>query len=179
MRAEETVATQSPSTRRVLLVREHAVPDKDYNDHSVHLLPLPLPHIRRAEQAGALCGRRMHPDQIEPVAPGDGEWCQLCFVAHVTGQPAHSGISSPGIPAVDHDSAVAGYRELDWPITLRGRDIVLNLDPLQAVAIVVPALLSTEVTEILDRRRCPPPCWPIRRCQPTGLSSEVSGSRCR
>jgi hypothetical protein len=51
---------------------------------------------------------------------------------------------------------VAGYRKLGWPLILRGADVSLALDPLNAVALVLPALVGTEVTEILARRRCAP-----------------------
>lgn len=53
-------------------------------------------------------------------------------------------------------SAVAGYRKLGWPIILRGEDMSLDMDTLDAVALVIPAVLGTEVSEILVRRRCPP-----------------------
>lgn len=53
-------------------------------------------------------------------------------------------------------SAVATYRELGWPLLLHGDDVSLALQPLGVVALVLPVLLGTEVTEILIRRHCSP-----------------------
>ncbi|HEX2297000.1 MAG TPA: hypothetical protein VHH34_00535 [Pseudonocardiaceae bacterium] len=54
--------------------------------------------------------------------------------------------------------AVSAYRELRWPVTLRGEQVSLNLDlDLDAVAVVIPVRLAARVVEILVGRRCPPP----------------------
>ncbi|MGH3797309.1 MAG: hypothetical protein ACRDSP_20740 [Pseudonocardiaceae bacterium] len=53
---------------------------------------------------------------------------------------------------------VAAYRRLGWPVAVRGDQVSLNLDvDVDAVAVVIPAVLATEVADILTRRRCPPP----------------------
>ncbi|MGH3903853.1 MAG: hypothetical protein ACRDTE_06655 [Pseudonocardiaceae bacterium] len=54
--------------------------------------------------------------------------------------------------------AVAAYQRLGWPVAVRGDQVSLNLDlDMDAVAVVIPAVLATEVADILTRRHCPPP----------------------
>ncbi|MGH3907803.1 MAG: hypothetical protein ACRDTE_27030 [Pseudonocardiaceae bacterium] len=54
-------------------------------------------------------------------------------------------------------SAGLAYRQLGWPVVLRGDNVSLNLDlDVDAVALVLPATLGMEVTDVLVRRRCPP-----------------------
>lgn len=120
-------------------------------DHAVHLVVLPLGGT--GGEVSALCGVRIPAAHIETVPPGEGVWCTLCFVCHVTGSPPTQGaIGSGSEPTL----VVPGYRELGWPVTVRGDQISLNLDlDLDAVALVIPALLGTEVAEILTRRHCP------------------------
>ena len=107
-----------------------------------------------------LCDVRLRADQIETVSPGEGTWCTLCFVNHVTGHlpaPFPDTLSDTGTGAGCQSAGVA-YRELGWPVILRHDEVALNLDlDLDAVAIVLPALVGTEVAEILIRRGCPPP----------------------
>lgn len=55
-------------------------------------------------------------------------------------------------------AAGVAYRRLGWPIGLRGTEVSLNLEvDADAVALLIPTGLATEVAEILIRRRCPPP----------------------
>ncbi len=67
----------------------------------------------------------------------------------------------PARPLPDTSARVAAalaYRELGWPVTLRGEQVSLNLDlDLDAVALVIPAVLAAQVAEILTGRHCPPP----------------------
>lgn len=66
-------------------------------------------------------------------------------------------------------SAVSAYRELGWPVTLRGERVSLNLDlDLDAVAVVIPVVLAARVAEILAERHCRPavlahPALPVHR----------------
>lgn len=81
-----------------------------------------------------------------------------------TADPAAAGHGMTGSGATGADP-VAGrltvgvaYQRLGWPVTLRRDQVALNLDlDVDAVALVIPAVLATEVAEILIRRRCPPP----------------------
>ncbi|MGH4026460.1 MAG: hypothetical protein ACRDRV_17935 [Pseudonocardiaceae bacterium] len=53
--------------------------------------------------------------------------------------------------------AALAYRELGWPVRVRGEQLWLNLDlDLDAVAVVIPGVLAARVAEILVGRRCPP-----------------------
>lgn len=140
------------TARNAVLVRrrplEGAEPSGD-----VHLIPLPLSSGESV--AIAICGAQLRPTEMETVSPGEGVWCTMCFVSHVTGsQPERT--TPP-----DQDprrSAGLAYRELGWPVTLRGADVSLNLDlDLDAVAFVLPAVLATAMVEILHRRHCRPP----------------------
>jgi hypothetical protein len=56
--------------------------------------------------------------------------------------------------APDPLAATAGYWEWGWPVTLRRDQIRLNLDG-DALALIIPVLLATEVTAILATRRAP------------------------
>lgn len=53
-------------------------------------------------------------------------------------------------------ATATAYRTWDWPVTLRHDQIWLDLRH-EAVALVIPTLLATDVTRILTQRRCPPP----------------------
>lgn len=114
-------------------------PDKDGDtDREVHLLPLPL--SGEAGAASAVCGARLRPDEMETVPPGDGLWCAMCFVSHVTGSCAdRAPDSSDGRRSVG-----VAYRDLGWPVTLRGDQVSLNLDlDVDAVAQVKPRSYTT------------------------------------
>ena len=85
-----------------------------------------------------------------------GVWSTLCFVVHVTGVgPASDAAGEPDTSA--RVGAVLAYRELGWPVTVRGEQVSLNLDlDLDAVAVVIPTGLAERVVQILAGRRCPP-----------------------
>lgn len=132
-------------------------------EQEVHLVPL----HRNDDEPGAvggLCGTRLGLDGIETVTPGAGLRCTNCFVVHVIGSPAAgpAPARSSGIAAAptmtERLAAGLAYRRLGWPVTQRRDRVTLNLDlDVDAVALVLPTVLATEVTEILLRRRCPPP----------------------
>lgn len=127
----------------------------------VHLVSLPLASDGAAEDVvSALCGVRLRADQIETVTPAAGTWCTLCVVNHVTGQrpaPFPDTPSSTGTVAGCRSAGVA-YRELGWPVIQCRNQVALDLSvDLDAVALVFPALLGTEVADILVRRHCSPP----------------------
>ena len=140
--------------RRVVLARE--LPDAEGTpDHTVHLVGVPI-----GEHDGGvsgLCGARLRPGRIETVAPGEGVWCTSCFTAHVTGAAPVPAAAGDEVSPAARVAAVVAYRELGWPAMVRAEQVSLNLDlDLDAVALVIPTELTTRVTEILTRRRCPP-----------------------
>jgi hypothetical protein len=136
------------------VVLAHYRPDAaEQTDRTVHLIPLPVG--RRGRAASALCGRRISADHIETASPDEGGWCEMCFVVHVTGDPPAPDTTTTS-SVTGRASAVATYRELGWPLLLHGDDVSLALQPLGVVALVLPVLLGTEVTEILIRRHCSP-----------------------
>ncbi|MGH3905579.1 MAG: hypothetical protein ACRDTE_15555, partial [Pseudonocardiaceae bacterium] len=53
-------------------------------------------------------------------------------------------------------TAATTYLTWDWPVTLRHNQIWLDLRH-EAVALIIPTLLATDVTRILHQRRCPTP----------------------
>lgn len=136
--------------QRVILARRRDTADQD---DTVHLFPLPLPEHNHHGAATALCGIRLRADQIATADPGHGgrDWCTMCFTAHVTG-----GLSAPyADPTVaGRAAAVRAYTALGWPITHHREEIRLDLD--DAVALLLPAIIAAEVTELLVSRRCPP-----------------------
>lgn len=140
--------------RRVVLARPLPDPAGTTPDHTVHLVGVPLGED--SDGVSGLCGVRLRPGQIETVAPGEGVWCTSCFTAHVTGaaptpDPAGEAGTSTRV------GAALAYRELGWPVRVRGDQVSLNLDlDLDAVAVVIPVLLAAQVAEILAGRRCPP-----------------------
>ncbi len=149
---DEPGTTPDTCARSVVLAR--CRPDVvGQADRTVHLVPLPLGGEGGA--ASALCGRRMRADHIETATPDEGDWCEMCFVVHVTGDRPAPDTTRTSSEA-ERASAVATYRELGWPLLLRGQDVSLALEPLGVVALVLPVLLGAEVTEILIRRRCSP-----------------------
>lgn len=145
--------------RPVLLARRRADAAGE-GDRTVHLVPTPLGGQAGAVEAPcsveALCGIELLLGEIETVAPGEGVWCSLCFVVHVTGcRPAP--VLAESVTCAEQESAAAAYRKLGWPVTVRGTFLSLNLDlDVDAVALVIPVLLATDVVEILVRRRCSP-----------------------
>ena len=52
-------------------------------------------------------------------------------------------------------TAAVCYRGWGWPVTLRGEQVWLNLEP-DTVALIMPVPLAGQVTKILNQRRCPP-----------------------
>ncbi|MGH3905290.1 MAG: hypothetical protein ACRDTE_14030 [Pseudonocardiaceae bacterium] len=153
MTVRDEPGTQA-GARRVVLARHRPDP-AEQADHTVHLIAVPLGGT--GGEANALCRLRMRPSWIETVSPGEGVWCTLCFVCHVTGShPApHTAGTDSGAGC---GAAALAYRTLGWPVTVRRDHVSLNLDlDLDAVALVLPAGLGSEVAEILVRRRCPPP----------------------
>lgn len=142
-------------------------------EDEAHLLPLPLrSDDGRRRVVGTLCGRSLDIDHLETMPPGQDHWCTPCFLAHVIGTPDTPGSSTTAIgngtantgSTADLDT-VAGrlatgvaYQRLGWPITLRHREALLHLErDTDAVALIIPTPLSTEVADILTDRRCPPP----------------------
>ena len=153
MSGEEMPGIEVGRARRVVLAR--ALPDTEVTpDHTVHMLAVPI--SESDGRVGALCGKWLCPGQIETVAPGEGMWCTSCFAVHVTGEPPASGRA--GEPSASEPVAtVAAYRELGWPVVVRGEQVSLNLDlDLDAVAVVIPGELAARAAEILVERRCPP-----------------------
>lgn len=144
-----------PGARPILLARSR--PDHTGQaTHSVHLIPLPL-RSETPDTLGALCGTRLDADQIETVTPGEGAPCTLCLVIHISNTPAPPPTAPPqDDPEPGLRAAVTEYRSWNWPFTLRGDQIWLRLDA-QAVALIIPAALATDVTAILTTRRCPAP----------------------
>jgi hypothetical protein len=122
----------------------------------VHLIALPL----RAELAatlGALCGARLGADHIETVVPGQGVPCTLCLVVHLSGSSVAPPTGPPPYgPEPGLLAAVTGYRSWGWPVTLHRDQIWLSLDE-HAMALIIPAALTTDVTALLTTRRCLPP----------------------
>ncbi|MGH3882699.1 MAG: hypothetical protein ACRDRY_11565 [Pseudonocardiaceae bacterium] len=128
----------------------------------VHLVPL-----RPGGQAGAagvaLCGAVLCPDQVKTVAPGHGMPCSLCVLSQVRAgpppPPTDTPATAPPTAAASGDTglltAAVCYRMWGWPVTLRGDQVWLNLEP-DTVALIIPVLLATQVIPILTQRRCPP-----------------------
>lgn len=159
--------------RAVVLARRRAT-TAGHSECEVHLVPLPLRKgDTRRDTVSAMCGRRLSAGHLETVTPGEGRWCIPCFVAHVLGGPSaaapaavpdhtvgdSAGRTTVGIDTVAGRLAVGvAYQRLGWPVTVRRHDVTMNLDlDVDAVALLIPAVLATEVAEILIRRRCPPP----------------------
>lgn len=147
--------------RAVVLVRHHGA---GRGAPEVHLVPLPPRRDGgRPGAVGGLCGAFLSLDGIETVRPGEGVWCTMCFLVHVTGGPTVP--VQQRCPNPIRTDSVAGrlavgvaYQRLGWPVTLRRNQVTLSLDlDVDAVALVIPTALATEVIEILIRRRCPPP----------------------
>ncbi|MCA1695768.1 MAG: hypothetical protein LC749_14140 [Actinobacteria bacterium] len=110
----------------------------------------------------ALCGVLLCVGQVEAVTLGEGVPCSLCLVSQVSaGPPPPGDLPAPAPPADITSSdtrplaAAVGYRVWGWPVTSRGDQVWLRLEP-DAVALVVPVLLAERVTAILTQRRCPP-----------------------
>ena len=141
--------------RRVVLARPLPQAEAEGTpDHTVHLVTVPLGENDGG--VGALCGVRLRPGQIETVAPGEGVWCTSCFTAHVTGSAAAPDAAGESETS-GRVAAVVAYRELGWPVTVRGEQVSLNLDlDLDAVTLVIPTVLAARVAEILVGRRSPP-----------------------
>lgn len=141
------------NARRVVLARRR-LDTATHADSEAHLLAIPLSGDHGT--ATAICGLRLPADDLETVTPGAGRWCTMCFVSHVTG-------SSPVLAPSPYTgsgcrSAGTAYRELGWPVTVRGEGVSVNLDlDVDAAAFVIPAVLAAEVADVLVRRRCAPP----------------------
>ncbi|MGH3515205.1 MAG: hypothetical protein ACRDRB_23490 [Pseudonocardiaceae bacterium] len=128
----------------------------------VHLVPLPLGAGEMDAVGVAFCGALLCLGQVEAVTPGEGVPCSLCLISHVSVGPSPpADLPAPAPPADITSSdgrplaAAVAYRVWGWPVTLRGDQVWLSLEP-DTVALVVPVLLAEQVTAILNQRRCPP-----------------------
>ncbi|MGH3830951.1 MAG: hypothetical protein ACRDRS_10965 [Pseudonocardiaceae bacterium] len=121
----------------------------------VHLVALP-PHGETGTARVAMCGALLLPDLAETVTAGHGMPCTLCALNHTSPAPTPA-TTSPADATTGSGSrfAAAVYRAWDWPVTLRGDQVWLNLEP-DTVALIIPLPLAERVTAILNQRRCPP-----------------------
>ncbi|MGH3720609.1 MAG: hypothetical protein ACRDRI_17540 [Pseudonocardiaceae bacterium] len=120
----------------------------------VHLVPLPA-----GNQAGvAFCGALLRRDLVETVRPGQSMPCTLCMINHrdTSPPPALATALSAGRIGRGTDSLTAAgcYRAWGWPVTLRGTQVWLDLEP-GTVALTIPAPLAAQATRILTQWRCP------------------------
>ncbi|MGH3778241.1 MAG: hypothetical protein ACRDRR_21300 [Pseudonocardiaceae bacterium] len=128
----------------------------------VHVVPLSMGGDIGAAGV-ALCGALLCLDQVETVTPGRGAPCNLCMVNHLNASAPPAPADTPAMapPADDACSdigplaAAVCYRVWGWPVTLRGNQVWLNLEP-DTVALIMPVRLAGQVTEILNQRRCRP-----------------------
>lgn len=146
----ETVA----AARSVVLIRIRRGQAAE-SERVVHLVPLP------GEGVGvitALCGALLRTDLCESVVPGRGTPCDGCLASHLTGWPPPGPAPScPDMtrPGTGARSAALEYRSWGWPVLLR-RDQVRLVLTVDAVALVIPTPLATDVAALLVHRRCPP-----------------------
>lgn len=147
--------------RRVMLARRGDAGATDEPGATrVHLLPLPPSEHRVGRAAVAYCAARLPVEQIIAVDPGErgGEdLCVQCFTIHTTGGPpapvpGTGPFSTPTIGG--RAEAAREYVRLGWPLLLCGGEI--RLDLAGRVAIALPVLTATDVTELLVQRRCAP-----------------------
>ncbi len=124
----------------------------------VHVMPL-LPEGEQGAVGIALCGTLLCPDLVETVTPGHGVPCSRCLIDHAaTSIPP--GPPATALPADVTSSdirplAAVCYRMWGWPVTLRGDQVWLNLQP-DTVALIIPLPLAEQVTTILRQRHSPP-----------------------
>jgi hypothetical protein len=125
----------------------------------VHLVPLP-PEGQAGAPGIALCGALLRPDLVETVTPGHGMPCTLCMTNHLTTSPPPTPATVPPAAGISGETdplvAAVCYQAWDWPVTVRGHQVWLTLEP-DTVALVLPVLLAAQVTGILAQRRCLPP----------------------
>ncbi|MGH3889062.1 MAG: hypothetical protein ACRDSZ_21325 [Pseudonocardiaceae bacterium] len=125
----------------------------------VHLVPLPLGG--EMDVAGvALCGALLRPELVETVSPGQGMPCSWCVLSQASAiLPPVPDLRSRAVDATVADrgslAAAVTYREWGWPVTRRGHQVWLTLEP-NLVALIMPVGLSARVGTILRQRRCPP-----------------------
>ncbi|MGH3778985.1 MAG: hypothetical protein ACRDRR_25170 [Pseudonocardiaceae bacterium] len=123
---------------------------------TVHLVP--LPPDGQHDAAAALCGTWLLSSEMEIVTPGHGVPCTRCLISQVTANlppPTVEPCSQTAHPDAGHQDAAADYHRWGWPVTVRRDQVRLRLAP-NTVALIIPALLAAEVTEILTTRRCQP-----------------------
>jgi hypothetical protein len=147
------------STRPVMLARYR--PDTvGEAARTVHVVPHPGAVASGA--VTALCGALLAFGQIETVIPGEGMPCILCVLLRCSSAPQPPpvlpGESRPedtGVPS-EPGAAAADYQARGWPVTTRRDQVLLTLDH-QAVALLIPTDLATQVQTILAARQCPTP----------------------
>lgn len=156
------VPTAAAGARPVVLLRSRSGATGQ-TARPVHLVPLPVGGLAGA--AGiALCGALLCPDHTEMVTPGHGVPCSLCVISHVSASPpqplASTPTTEPPADGLSSDTrprpAALCYQACGWPVTLRGNQVWLTLQP-DTVALIIPALHAAQATAILSQRRCPPP----------------------
>ncbi|MGH3770030.1 MAG: hypothetical protein ACRDRW_01285 [Pseudonocardiaceae bacterium] len=131
---------------------------------TVHLVP-PPPECQASTAGVALCGSLLRQDLVETVSPGQGIPCALCMInrrRRASTPPAPATPSPAGriSRTTDPLTAAGCYRAWGWPVTLRGDQAWLDLEP-DTVALTIPAPLATHATRILTQWDCPPPALMI------------------
>lgn len=126
---------------------------------SVHLVSA-HPGAQTDVAGVALCGALLRPELVETVTPGQGMPCLLCVFSQASATlPPVPDLRSGTVDGTVADrgsrAAAVTYREWGWPVTRRGHQVWLTLDP-DLVALVMPVGLSARVGTILRQRRCPP-----------------------
>ncbi|MGH3771587.1 MAG: hypothetical protein ACRDRW_09360 [Pseudonocardiaceae bacterium] len=122
----------------------------------VHLVPLP-PQAQTGTAKVAMCGALLRRDVVETVTPGHGMPCLLCAINHASPAPPPATTSPADATTVGSgpQGAAVAYQAWGWPVTLRGNQVWLNLEP-DTVALTIPLPLAERVTAILNQRRRPP-----------------------
>jgi hypothetical protein len=146
---------------------------------TVHVIRLPTDG--QAGAVSALCGAVLISEDIEAVTAGEGMPCTLCVLNHVTATippGVEADASNPGNADATSPTDAASYQAWGWPVSCRRDQVWLSLEP-DTVALVLPALLTVQVSAILVARRCPPavlvhPEVPEHRIVLAGERSEMT-----
>lgn len=125
-------------------------------DRLVHLVALPV--SEPLSVVSALCGALLIPGQVQTVERGTGVPCSMCLIHRVAGQPVTvpEGLTPGGAMPLARRATPLGYAALEWPVTVRGDQVLLALG-IEMVALVMPTPLAEQAVVLLASRARPAP----------------------
>lgn len=148
--------TNRVGTGPVMAVRQRAETAGD-TERVVHLAALPAPSA--SGLISTLCGALLAMEQTEVADQGSGVPCSICLILRAAAENPVTpvdGLPLAGPTPTHRRANPEGYAALGWPVTVRGDQVLLNLDG-DVTALILPVSLAEQVVHVLITQARPAP----------------------